>query len=230
MTREIREMSETRRNIIVGGAAGLLAGGLARSVFAAPPVAQAHVHPPLLGNPKAEKRLVVWGSYTCPFTALLIGTLNGIVTDMPGVVNVEWRHFPTHPPDPALHVAGLGFKGQHFWGFTFHVLSTVYAANGQFSGLTSQKLAEFASFKEASTHAKSSSAGLKAGWPSEPAMSIRMGVMTRLPSGNNAHSVAVDAASGLAFMPISSATAPAGCATCAANGFNDAGVAVFAIR
>ena len=55
-------------------------------------------------------------------------------------------------------------------------------------------------------------------------------VVTRLPTGNNAHSVAVDSASGLAFMPISSATAPAGCATCAANGFVNAGVAVFAIR
>jgi hypothetical protein len=55
-------------------------------------------------------------------------------------------------------------------------------------------------------------------------------VVALLPTGNNAHSVAVDAASGLAFMPISSATAPAGCSTCAANGFNDAGVAVFAIQ
>ena len=55
-------------------------------------------------------------------------------------------------------------------------------------------------------------------------------VVARLPTGNNAHSVAVDSVSGLAFMPISSATAPAGCATCAANGFNDAGIAVFAIR
>jgi YVTN family beta-propeller protein len=55
-------------------------------------------------------------------------------------------------------------------------------------------------------------------------------VVARLPAGNNAHSVAVDAASGLAFMPVSSAAAPAGCANCAANGFNDAGIAVFAIR
>jgi hypothetical protein len=55
-------------------------------------------------------------------------------------------------------------------------------------------------------------------------------VVARLPTGNNAHSVAIDPASGQAFMPVSSATAPAGCATCAANGFNDAGVAVFAIR
>ncbi len=55
-------------------------------------------------------------------------------------------------------------------------------------------------------------------------------VVARLPTGNNAHSVAVDPASGRAFMPISSATAPAGCATCATNGFNDAGVAVFTIR
>jgi hypothetical protein len=55
-------------------------------------------------------------------------------------------------------------------------------------------------------------------------------LVTSLPTGNNAHSVVVDSASGLAFMPISSAVAPAGCSTCAANGFNDAGVAVFAIR
>ena len=55
-------------------------------------------------------------------------------------------------------------------------------------------------------------------------------VVARLPTGNNAHSVAVDPASGYAFMPISSAAAPAGCATCASNGFNDAGIAVFAIR
>ncbi|HEY2558134.1 MAG TPA: hypothetical protein VGI48_00310 [Caldimonas sp.] len=55
-------------------------------------------------------------------------------------------------------------------------------------------------------------------------------LVMQLPSGNNAHSVGVDPTSGLAFVPISSAAAPAGCATCAANGFNNAGIAVFAIR
>jgi hypothetical protein len=55
-------------------------------------------------------------------------------------------------------------------------------------------------------------------------------VVTRVSTGNNAHSVAVDPVSGLAFMPISSASAPAGCADCASNGFINAGVAVFAIR
>ncbi len=53
-------------------------------------------------------------------------------------------------------------------------------------------------------------------------------VVASIPTGNNAHSVAVDPTSGLAFMPISSASAPAGCATCTANGFLNAGVAVFA--
>ena len=52
-------------------------------------------------------------------------------------------------------------------------------------------------------------------------------VLTRLPTGNNAHSVAVDPATGYIFMPVSSAAAPAGCSNCAANGFNNAGVAVF---
>jgi hypothetical protein len=55
-------------------------------------------------------------------------------------------------------------------------------------------------------------------------------VTARLPTGNNAHSVAVDPTSGLAFMPISSATAPAGCSNCADLGFVNAGIVVFAIR
>lgn len=48
-------------------------------------------------------------------------------------------------------------------------------------------------------------------------------------TGNNAHSVAVDPDKGLVFVPISSAASPAGCATCATNGFNNAGIAVFAL-
>jgi DNA-binding beta-propeller fold protein YncE len=52
-------------------------------------------------------------------------------------------------------------------------------------------------------------------------------VVAMLPTGNNAHSVAVDPASGLIFMPFSSATSPAGCGTCAANGFTNGGVLVF---
>ena len=49
--------------------------------------------------------------------------------------------------------------------------------------------------------------------------------VARLPTGNNSHSVAIDSASGLAFMSISSPGEPAACATCAAEG-----LAVFAIR
>jgi protein-disulfide isomerase len=75
---------------------------------------------------------------------MLITVLRGAVTDLKGVASVEWRHFPTHAPDPALHVAGLGFEGDHFWGFTFRVVAAVYAAGGQFDGLTPAKLEEFA--------------------------------------------------------------------------------------
>src|SRR5262249_38665602 len=46
-------------------------------------------------------------------------------------------------------------------------------------------------------------------------------------TGNNAHSVAVDRVSGQIFVPFSSATAPAGCATCTANGLTDGGISVF---
>jgi YVTN family beta-propeller protein len=55
-------------------------------------------------------------------------------------------------------------------------------------------------------------------------------VVARVPTGNNAHSVSVDPTTNQVFMPVSSATAPAGCATCAANGFVNAGVAVFSVH
>ena len=55
-------------------------------------------------------------------------------------------------------------------------------------------------------------------------------VVTRLNTGNNAHSVAIDPATGLIFVPYSSATSPAGCPGCAANGFTNGGVSVFAAK
>ena len=55
-------------------------------------------------------------------------------------------------------------------------------------------------------------------------------VVTRLNTGNNAHSVAIDPATGLIFVPYSSATSPAGCPGCAANGFVNGGLSVFAAR
>ena len=51
--------------------------------------------------------------------------------------------------------------------------------------------------------------------------------MTQIATGNNAHSVAVDSLSGEIFVPYSSATSPAGCATCTANGFINGGISVF---
>jgi hypothetical protein len=49
-------------------------------------------------------------------------------------------------------------------------------------------------------------------------------------SGNNAHSVAVDPASGLVFVPHSGATAPVGCSTCATNGFTNGGITIYSAR
>jgi DNA-binding beta-propeller fold protein YncE len=51
-------------------------------------------------------------------------------------------------------------------------------------------------------------------------------LVTMVPTGNNAHSVAVDPITGSIFMPYSSATSPAGCGTCTANGFINGGVHV----
>ena len=49
-------------------------------------------------------------------------------------------------------------------------------------------------------------------------------------SGNNAHSVAVDAASGQVFVPHSGATVPVGCTTCKANGFANGGITIYSSR
>lgn len=48
-------------------------------------------------------------------------------------------------------------------------------------------------------------------------------------AGNNAHSVAIDGANHLAFMPFSSSTAPAGCPNCDLFGTGQGGVAVYSI-
>ncbi|CAB3682023.1 hypothetical protein LMG27174_02717 [Paraburkholderia rhynchosiae] len=70
--------------------------------------------------------------------------------------------------------------------------------------------------------------------PCKPVLTIvdagSRGVVARLNTGNNAHSVAIDPATGLIFVPYSSATSPAGCPDCAANGFINGGVSVFVAR
>ena len=53
-------------------------------------------------------------------------------------------------------------------------------------------------------------------------------VAMRLPTGNNAHSVAVDAVTFKAFVPVSSGASPGGCATCAAS--DPAGLLTFSTK
>jgi len=52
-------------------------------------------------------------------------------------------------------------------------------------------------------------------------------IVASLHTGNNAHSVAVDPVTGDVFVPYSSATAPAGCPSCADNGFTSGGISIF---
>jgi hypothetical protein len=52
-------------------------------------------------------------------------------------------------------------------------------------------------------------------------------IVRAIPTGNNAHSVAVDPVTGEVFVPYSSATAPAGCPNCAQNGFSNGGISIF---
>ena len=80
----------------------------------------------------------------------------------------------------------------------------------------------------------STSGACSAASPCTPVLTVidaaTRAVVSRTPTGNNAHSVAVDPATGLVFVPYSSATLPAGCANCAANSFVDGGISVFASR
>lgn len=178
-------MRGTRRSLLLGAGAALAAAPM---TFAAEEPASEpapRVAPPLLGDPKAAKRFVVWGSCTCPYTALLYGMLGGIVRDpeFASLVNVEWRHFPTHPPDPALHVAALGFEGDRFWGFASSILSTVYQAGGQYSMLTPDKLAEFATAQGGSKETLDAAYADKAKWAAvkEDLMAGQLLGVTRTP-------------------------------------------------
>lgn len=78
----------------------------------------------------------------------------------------------------------------------------------------------------------SSGASCSAASPCTPTLNIidaaSRTVISMVPTGNNAHSVAVDPASHQIYMPYSSATAPAGCATC--SSVPNGGVLVFAGR
>lgn len=78
---------------------------------------------------------------------------------------------------------------------------------------------------------KSSGSACTAASPCTPVLSIidaaSRTLVAQLPTGNNAHSVAVDAATGKAFVPISSGQSPVGCASC---GNEPASLLTFAIR
>ena len=142
MTEKMRMPIDRRRAL--GGLAALTGGALllGKPAMAAKPVGLRQ--PPLLGRSTAPRRLLLWGSLTCPFTAMLFGALKQIQVDMADRVSLEWRHFPTHKPDPGLHVAAMTFSGERFWTFAGSVLKFIYAANGEFSGLTDDKIFELA--------------------------------------------------------------------------------------
>ena len=55
-------------------------------------------------------------------------------------------------------------------------------------------------------------------------------IRARIPTGNNSHAVDFDSSQGLAFVPYSNSTLPAGCGDCAANGFVNGGVSVIKFR
>ncbi len=79
----------------------------------------------------------------------------------------------------------------------------------------------------------SSGAACTAASPCTPVLTVidagTRTIVAMIPTGNNAHSVAVDPSTQLVFLPISSATSPAGCSTCVAtSGLANGGVLVLA--
>ena len=98
--------------------------------------------PPVLGEPTAPKRFVIWGSLTCPYTAMAAPILVRIVHDMPKAAAVEWRHLPIHPPDPAFHLAALSVPPAGTWPVIADILAIVDKGGGDYSALTPEKLLE----------------------------------------------------------------------------------------
>ncbi len=131
----------SRRTVLAATPALAVAG---KSAFAAEPTDARTYHAPLLGRPEAKKRFILWGSFTCAFTALLTLTLEQIVRDMPDKASLEWRHFPVNPPDPALHVASQAFSGSNFWTFGIGLQRFIYANNGKFEYLRAPSILELA--------------------------------------------------------------------------------------
>lgn len=76
---------------------------------------------PAYGPQDAPLTFTVWGSLSCPFTRQLMPILKRIADDYEGMVNIEWRHYPIHPPDPALHVYSMADPSR-FWDFLFALL------------------------------------------------------------------------------------------------------------
>ena len=131
-------MAVSRRALIAIAQAGIGLAAFPVSAFAAA-TPDAGLPPRIYGKAKARKRFAVWGSYTCPYTAVALPMLIKIVDDNPEKVSLEWHHFPNHKPDPALHVAGLGFAGEHFWAYSTAVLKVIYEAGGNYKKLTPEK-------------------------------------------------------------------------------------------
>jgi protein-disulfide isomerase len=154
------EMGVNRRQILqqgaIGGVAVVGCGGLFDQARADVTL----LKPPLYGKATAPKRLVVWGSCTCPFTVELFRILVKVLRDIPDAASVEWHHFPVHDEDPALHVASLAFTGAHFWGFTFNVM--VWSRT---KGMpTNEKLIEFAKAEGGSEETLKAAYADKAKW------------------------------------------------------------------
>ena len=85
---------------------------------------------PVYGAQDAPLTFTIWGSLTCPYTGQLIPILKQVIDESNGKANMEWRHYPAHPPDPALHVYSMADPSR-FWDFVFATfeMTTKHGAN-----------------------------------------------------------------------------------------------------
>lgn len=194
-------------------------------------------------NPRGELDVI-------PVSAILAGTpTNPVTLTIPataGTPGSPWKIFPEGNCDPTGIALGYGndvavscrqgVKGELL---TVQILdrtngnrlANLNAGGGDQIAYDAGTNRYYLAASRWTANGLSSGASCSAASPCTPRLIVidagTRSVVTKLPSGNNAHSVAFDAANHRAYLPSSSATAPAGCSDCLNGNAPNGGVLVF---
>jgi hypothetical protein len=185
-----------------------------------------------------------------PASAILAGTPSNPVTlTLPataGTPGSPWKIFPEGNCDPTGIALGYGVdvavscrQGTKGVPLTVQIydrtngtlLANLNAGGGDQIAYDAASNRYYLAASRWTSNGLSSGASCSAASPCIPRLIVidagTRSVVFKLPSGNNAHSVAVDPANHRVFMPSSSATAPAGCSDCVGGNAPNGGVLVF---